>query len=491
MKDKSPLGLNEWLDFLKNKKFPVKADNLSRLQTQIKRTEDTLDKMQSSIASEPLLAFVILNEANRVVPNKNSEIKTPFHAASMVGMNGIENLFVKLTTYKLTGKRPAHLAAFLKQVQTSYEAATIARHLSIEKLSSHEDDIFWITLFRDTTRWLLWFHAYPVMEELDKKIKQGQSANKAEMDILGCRLDEITVHMCNHWGTPAPIIESFLTKHIPNSQELQALAHLAHHQEELPGFIEDKRLTILANSPLIFSYCANKIAHEATNNGWESKNLPFFYRILATVIHCYHSKIIHSVHLASTEAARLYNNGGKAPLANQLLDPNLYLNKKTTIAVARTTNAPILTLKKQVSQSQLGAKEKANLALKAIKQSIKNAKRTIVLKHSNNKVSPLFQFGYDTEKLKKTQWNTPSKVFEKLSKKRSATHLSGAKLKNLLKDLPHTADQLINNNSELMLASAPISSTEVIIFWLETSNKFDEKNYKDLKQIVALISHTI
>ena len=79
MIDKSPSGLNEWLHFLKNKKFPVRAVNLARLKTQIKRTEDTLDGMQANIASDPLLAFAILNEANHIIPNKNNEIKTPFH----------------------------------------------------------------------------------------------------------------------------------------------------------------------------------------------------------------------------------------------------------------------------------------------------------------------------------------------------------------------------------------------------------------------------
>jgi len=489
MKDKSPSGLNEWLHFLKNKKFPVKSVNLTRLKTQIKRTEDTLDGMQTNIASDPLLAFAILNEANRTVPNQNGEIKTPFHAAAMVGMNGIGKLFHRFIPYNTnTTQPPPHLAAFLSEIQTSYEAAAIARHWAIEKLTSHEDDIFWITLFRDAARWLLWFYAYPSMLAISQKIKQGEKASQAELNVLGCRIDELTVHLCTYWGTPNKVIESFLTKYIPNAKELQALAHLAHHPDELPGFTDDKRLTILINNPLILSYCANKVAHEANLMRWDSKNLPFFYRVVATVMHRRLGEIIQTAHLASAEAATLYNNGGKISLAQQLLDPYLFTGKKT---FTPPPLSPIAALKKTLSQKgDIDTKQKANLALKTIKQTISNAQHCIIFKHANNKTSPMYQFGYNIETIKTILWSSPSNVFQKLSSKRSATLLSGQKLNNLLKNLPHTSDQLIETNSHLILASTPTSKNEMTLFWLETRTQFDEKDYNNLKQIVSLISHS-
>ncbi|RBP84354.1 HDOD domain-containing protein [Marinomonas rhizomae] len=490
MKDKSPSGLNEWLHFLKNKKFPVRAVNLARLKTQIKRPDDTLDGMQANIASDPLLAFAILNEANRIVPNKNSEIKTPFHAAAMVGMNGIAKLFPHFISYETKDRqKQPHLMAFLRELQTSYEAATIARHWSIEKLTSREDDLFWITLFRDAARWLLWYYAYPAMQAINQKVQQGEKSSQAELNILGCRIDELTVHLCNHWNTPNKVIESFLTKHIPNTKELQALAHLAHHPDELPRFAEDKRLTILVNNPLIFSYCANKVAHEANLMRWDSKNLPFFYRVVATVMHRRIGEIIQTTHLASTEAAKLYNTGGKPPLALQLLDPDLYT--KNAKANPKTALPPLAELKKILSQSKkYDVKQKAGLALKTIKQAIPNAQHSIIFKHASDKTSPIFQFGYNIDVIKSIRWSSPSSVFKKLCYKRSATHIYGQKLDNLLKDFPHTSDQIIDKDSHLILASTQISSQETLIFWLETRTEFNEKDYKNLKQIVSLISHS-
>ncbi|MFT2099355.1 HDOD domain-containing protein [Marinomonas sp. 2405UD66-6] len=490
MKDKSPFGLNEWLHFLKEKKFPVQAVNLSRLKTQLKRTEDTLDGMQANIASEPLLAFAILNEANRTLSNKNSEIKTPFHAAALVGTNRITKLFSRFEAYEITKRSPPNLIAFLSEVQTSYEAASMARFWTIQKISGHEDDIFWTTLFRDAARWLLWFYAYPVMEAITQKIRQGEQASKVEKSILGCRIDEITVHLCTYWKTPSKIIESFLSKHIPNKKEMQTLAHLAHHPDELPGFIEDKKLTILANNPLIYSYCATKVAHDANLLGWDSKNLSFFYRVVATSMHKHLGDVIQTAHRSSTEAARHYNLKGKIPLALQLIDPDLFTHKQKSPTKVVPPSTHLTQLKQALNQQiHFAIKQKANLALKAIKHEIPNTQHCIIFKYSFGKVSPLYQSGYSVDTIKSIQWNAPSSVFDKLKNKKSAVHLFGVKLKSLLSELPHQAGQIIEKNSHLFLASTLSTENEMMIFWLEAGSEFDENDFKKLKQIVSLTSH--
>jgi len=489
MKNTLPSSLNEWLNFLKNKRFPVKANNLSRLKIQLRKAEGTLDSMQANIASDPLMAFAILNEANRVVSNNNSEIKTPIHAAAMLGLNGIERSLSQFEAYDVSTKPPEYLIAFLSQIQTSYEAASMAKYWAIEKLSSHEEDIFWITLFRDAPRWLLWYYAYPTMNAIEQRIAQGEKAKSVELDILGCRIGEIIKNLCIYWNTSSKILDSLSAKHIPSAQEMQSLAHLAHHPEELPHFTEDKRLTILTNTPLIFSYCASKVAQEANKNGWDSKNLPFFYRVVATVMHRYLGDVVQIAHLSSIEAVNLYNIHGRTPLAKQLLDPTLYTkhssNKKSIVKIS-----PIEALKQaRDNQKNLDTKGKASLALKAIKHAIPNTQHCILFKQANNHTAPLFQFGYNVETLKAIQWNAPSGVFKKLASKQMANHLFGQSLKNLLMHLPGTSEQIIDNNSHMILASTVTATNEMLIFWLETRDEFNDKDYKTLKQIVSLTSH--
>ena len=132
MNNKSPFGLNEWLLYLQDRKFPVGSDSIAKLKKQIKTPDETLDRMQKNIASEPLLAFAILNQANTMVEYKRNDIKSPIHAASMIGMTGIGKVFDVLEPVTIQSKNGAH-AAFLREVQISYEAAAIAKRWAIEK----------------------------------------------------------------------------------------------------------------------------------------------------------------------------------------------------------------------------------------------------------------------------------------------------------------------------------------------------------------------
>ncbi|WP_236037277.1 HDOD domain-containing protein [Marinomonas vulgaris] len=472
---------------MKDKKFPVREKHLSRLKNQIKNG-DTLDNMRDNIASDPLLAFAILNEANRNIRNKNNDITSPLHAAAIVGINGIVRLLPNFAPYYLDPKQTSpHLSAFLSEVQTSYEAASIAKLWVSKKQPSGSDDIFWITLFRDTAKWLLWLYAYPTMTRINQRLKKGEAASHVELSELGCRIDEITARLFILWHTPHRIVEGFYSKNVPNSSELQTLAHLAHDIDQLPNLTENKRLTILINNPLIFSYCANKVAHEAHLTGWDSKHLPFLYRVVAASMHCYLSEITYTAHIATVQSARHYNIGGKAPLAQQLLNPDLYLRYAPK---PKTPNCPVSSLKKALNKHSLfDTKQKANMALKAITKSIPSLKHCIIFKHANHKTLPLYQSGYEINKVKMVKWNTHSSVFSKLSQQATAVHFSNKTLESAQVSLPYGADKILEKNSQLVLLSTQVTQKETVIFWIETSAAFNQKDYTTLKKIVSAISH--
>lgn len=486
MKDKTPSGLNEWLQFLKSKKIPVKAGTLQRLKNEIEAEEDTPNEISACIVSDPFLAFSILNEANRVIPNKDNDIKSPIHAAAIIGTNGIKRLFPTLAPYRLSAtKNTPHIISFLNEIQTSYDAATIAKYWATDKHINITEDIFWITLFRDVVRWLLWFYARPAMLTINLKLKQGHKSNQAEMSALGCRIDELSTHLYHHWHTPKKITDSLLTNNIPNASELQTLARLAHNPDTLPEFTKNQRLTILINNPMVFSYCANLVAHEAKLMKWDSKNLPFLYRVVATVMHRHITDVSHIAHLSSIEAARQFNHWGALSLAQQLIDPNLYINTDGLAAPA----SPIAVLKQALGRNTtFDTKQKANMALKTFFKAIPHAKACLIFRYSNNKLSPILQHGYSPEIIKSIKWDAPSTIFSTLRKKRSAAHFSGKAFINMQKELPLNASQLLSKNSQLILVSTLVTDKEMIIFWAETQGQYSEQDYNNLKKIASLIS---
>ncbi len=494
MSDKSPFGLEEWLTFLQSKKLPVSAGNFSRLKKQIKSPDETLDKLQNNISSEPFLAFTILSEANRVVHNKRSDIKTPNHAASMVGMNGLSKALSRLEPCEYSKKNPAH-KEFLRQVQISYEAASIARRWAIEKRSNTYDDIFWVTFFRDAVRWMMWFYAEPQMSLMVNHLKEGKSLKQAEESSIGCRLDELSVKLFQIWQIPNMIIHSFLSEHIPNSKELQKLANLASDPDSMPGFTEDKRLTILANSQLLLAFCATKVAHGANNIGWGSKNLTLYYQVLACVLHCKQGRVVQATHYATVEAAQLYSYSDKLPIACQLLSPNLFATKNTQANAKKT--APKIEPTKIINQLYKNytgdQKQLIKETLKAIKTVIPNAQHALVLayKHQSKKISPILQFGYDINTLKQINWNTPSIVLSRLAKKQSVSNLPSNKLKTTIDKFPLSVQQILDERGHMIIGSCPENSGSTFIIWLDTRAKFTDVDFNKFKSIILTVSKAL
>lgn len=500
MSDKSPFGLEEWLKYLKDKKLPVGFDNLTRLRHQIQTPDEALDRLQSNIASEPFLAFIVLSEANKVVQNKRTDIKTPSHAASMVGMNGLSRVIGRLYPCKFSERNRAH-QHFLKEVQISYEAASIAKRWAIERRSSNDEEVFWITFFRDAVRWLMWFYTHDAMLAVEEKIKQGVSLGQAEERVLGCRMDILTVKLFQAWDIPLVIINTFLTDHIPSREEMNMLASLSPDPEQIPGYTEDKRLTILANGSPILAYCASKVAHEANDFGWGSHSLTLYYQAISSVLHVRQGKAIQATHLATAEAAKLFAISSKIPLAAQLLSPQLYTRSKQAKGVTKAApkNAaptkaapqktdPFLWLQKRLSTPTVTGKQAISDSFKVIRSVVQNTQHGLVLSFSKseNRIRPQLQFGYDPELLKKINWNSESILIKRLLQQRSAFNLPSAKLKQSLKSLPLQAQQLVDENGHLLVASCPHKNGDVTIFWLDTRKQFSENEYNNLKRVLTL-----
>ncbi|MBM6549713.1 HDOD domain-containing protein [Marinomonas ostreistagni] len=490
MNNKSPFGLNEWLLYLQDRKFPAGSESIAKLTKQIKTPDETLDRMQKNIASEPMLAFAILNQANTIVEYKRNDIKSPLHAASMIGMKGIGQSLSKLDSYTPSSKNKAHIS-FLREIQISYEAAAMARRWAIDKKISHTEDVFWLTFFRDAVRWLLWYHACDAMEQITQRLRRGDSPIKTEMELLGCRIDELSVALFKYWKVPNIIIDSFLTDQVPTAEELQSIARLTHTPDQLPGFAEDKRITILMNSPLILAYCATRVAQEANVMGWASKQLPFFYRVIAAILHIRLGDAIQLTHYACVEAAQDARYSAKPSLAAQLLSPMLYTRPSESGAgnlAKKVKSDPLTALQKQLEHTQ-EPKPRASLAMKAMLRLFATASQQIlILKHdqATNKLSPMLQYGLDLELIKKVQWNTPSSVINKLISKRVAVHFNDSKLSTMFEQMPAGSKSLFASGQHLFLASAPVTDTETYIYWLIGNEALDGKQFDLFKRIIKL-----
>jgi len=491
MMNKSPSSLEEWLKFLQNKKFPVAASHLKQISRLLTAPDEALDKMQKHIAGEPFIGFMAISVANKMVTNNRGDITTPIHAASMIGMNGLLKITQKLYPCNFSKDNLAH-QEFLRQLQISYESASIAKYWSIERRNSHNEEVFWTTFYRDAVRWLLWFYSYNQMMALSEKLKQGISAKEAEEDVFGCRIDQLAVKMFQHWSIPSATINTFMTEHIPSTRELRALASLTENTESLPHYSENKRLIFLANNDLLFSTCASKIAQIANQTSWYNKTLDIYYRAISTALHCKHSTTIKTVHSATVEAAQLFSDHSKTPLACQLLVPYLYGKGKIPVRAKKEMVKvnPLSLFQKQLFNKGSNSKDCLVNTIKIIRSLIPSGHQALILNYQNKveQMKASLQYGFDTNLLKQVKWDSKTGVMRKLMSKRSAILLDKPKLEQVSKQLPSPFLAQLKRNKQLILASFQHKNGDWTILWVATDKLFSEEDFNNLKRILALIS---
>lgn len=485
MSDKSPSSLEEWLIYLKDKKFPVGSNNLAKLQHQLKSPKGAIDGLQNSILAEPYIGFMAISVANQISKNSNSQIKTPSHAVSMVGIDGLTKITNQLYPCQFSSNNRAH-CEFLKQVQISYEAACIAKFWSIEKRHANNEEIFWITFFRDAVKWLLWFYDYESMHELTQKIKKGEKSKEAEEALFGCRIDQLTVKLFQYWEIPSIIIDSFKTENTPTSRELKALADLTKDPDNIPLDPDDRRLNFLANHSLLFAVCASKLAHIANQSGWDSRNLENYYKIISAALHCKQAKTIKAAHAACAESARLFPSDFKVPLAKHLLSPKLYLKAEPKVKKASPLNA----LQKATKSPKATDKECLTYSIKTIQNLLKPADQTLILNFdsASQDMKVILQFGFNTSLLKQTKWDPKSKILKQLLQKPSAILLDRQKIKQISEHLPKTLATDLSKNQTLILTSFRSSQTNWKLIWIASHQIFNETDFNNAKRITSLLS---
>ena len=485
MSDKSPESLEDWLIHLKDKKFPVGSHNLGKLQNQLKSPKGAIDGLQKSILSEPFIGFMAISVANQIAKSNNSQIKTPTHAVSMVGIDGLTKITNQLYPCTFSTNNRAH-CEFLKQVQISYEAACIAKFWSIEKRHANNEEIFWVTFFRDAVKWLLWFYCYETMHELNQKIKSGVKSKDAEEAIFGCKIDQLTVKLFQYWEIPNIIIDSFKTENTPTGKELKALADLTKDPDNIPLDPDDRRLNFLANHSLLFAVCASKVAHMANQAGWDSRNLENYYKVISAALHCKQAKTIKAAHCACVESAKLFPSDFKVPLAKHLLSPKLYVKAKTN----KAKQNPLTTFHKALHSKKASEKECFIYSIKTIQALLKPAKQTLILdfNQTNSRMKISLQFGFDIAMLKQTKWDPSSKIFKQILQKPSAILLDKNKINQVSQFFPKQLNPDLNNSQNLILITFKVNSANWKVFWIASEQTFTDIDFVNAKRISSTLN---
>lgn len=270
-KFKSPRGVSAWLKQVQNTPLPILKTSVRNLNNQIK-AGDALADLALTIERDPALCLHLALEANRVSHEENPDLESDIlslnHVLTILGMQGIVRVIRSIPTIKLN-TRSTYEKAYLQAQSNSLFAAHLCEEWAQKAHAGSSEKMKWSALLAGAPYWAMWRGAYEQMRMLEwYRYKQHIGRRKAEANLFGCYLDDITRMLGRHFKLPN------LSQQSLEGQALPTLKHWAKilspkHEE----YFDQTELRRLRHKPAVVMVIAKSIANSCALGWYQRHNL--------------------------------------------------------------------------------------------------------------------------------------------------------------------------------------------------------------------------
>lgn len=317
----SPYGVASWVEYLKDRPLPVRNSVLRRLQRQLRNDKVTLQELNRTIKSDPVLCLHMVRKASALHNKVNSKVTSIDHAINSLGLDNIEAVQKETKSLKLNPSSVAQKMYF-RYVAVSHHAATQAQSWITRRKAPFGEETYLATLFYGVGHWLLWQHAAFHMSEIQIKLREEHTdVVLAETDILGCTVQEISHGLIEHWGISELAMTSLEHETSPDKKTLSQLHQRALGDPRLTD--EDLRdINHLVQEKFFPVKLANWIALTA-NLGWNQTKTMKIIDIINDYLKSEIAETITNLHINCAKSSQAYHVAGTmAPAAEMILLPS-------------------------------------------------------------------------------------------------------------------------------------------------------------------------
>ncbi|GAA3927324.1 HDOD domain-containing protein [Litoribacillus peritrichatus] len=268
--NKRPNTAEGWAHLIKDQALPLLPNTSAQLITALKQTDLPFSKLAALIHRDPVACLYLIKFANQQCNNPDTEIHSPDLAISMLGMDKVRTIMKKLPTLKLNPRNIAH-REYLQSICNSLHAAAQVDHMAESKPILPRELLYWSTLFAGTGYWLMWStapHEMRIAQYLT--FEERMPMEKAQRQILGCTVLDISQHLGTMWRLPTFTQASMLEGLRPTSRQLVQLSQACPQKSEIPPSL-DRNLKLMMNSLAFPTFLGNFLAMESYKN-WHGRN---------------------------------------------------------------------------------------------------------------------------------------------------------------------------------------------------------------------------
>lgn len=262
-------GLDAWFDYCCKTPLPVTSRSVVTLARAIHKGDTDFHQLSLLVARDPALCFHLLQNANQINNNPDTEIRTLDHAISLLGITRLEELLKELPKFKIDLKQLGH-RRYLQCLSTSLHAAYQAKAWTQIKGQHKGEGLYWASLFYQCLHWQLWHCAKDQMRKREVLIKKrGLPAQVAEKHIFGMPLEQLALKLAEHWHLPTATRKALIPSNRPSRRQLIEL-----NRDNFKLYLEQNaELRMLIQQPEFMVFIANWLAAEACNDWYGRSTL--------------------------------------------------------------------------------------------------------------------------------------------------------------------------------------------------------------------------
>ena len=314
MTQSKPKGLKFWCNKISHSALPVLASTLKTLKKIPRADSIPYSRLVKGVEVDPVLCWHLIRAANKRMKNATVDIESLQVSISMIGLDRFWKTVDSAPMLKPNPKSQFQLT-YLRELTFSILAAQFAYNWATTFQLSNPKGVYWNTLLARSPIWAMWFVAYPEMLKWQQQTRTEKRSKKAvELEIFGCRLEEICFGVAKLWKLPNTCYECWHPKSLPSPKDLVALSSSKFSQA-----LETKlSLRMAVQQPYFFSYLAHWAVLECRWS-WYSPRLLRALQVVSHILRIPLYQVIDELRTSTLATSRAcYTPGLATPAVNLL-----------------------------------------------------------------------------------------------------------------------------------------------------------------------------
>ncbi len=203
-------SLDLWANRLGRESMPVFARTIQCVAGTASSEKSTFSELAWNILQDPTLTARVLKVSNSIYYNPASRrINTVSRAVMRLGFDAVRTMCLSASLVE-TVLSSQHRERVALEIARAFHAAVQAKKLAGRRKLAQPEEVFVAALLSRIGQIAFWCFAGEMGDQLEKSMENaGQSESQTEMEVLGFRLERLTLRLAQEWKLSA-LLESML-----------------------------------------------------------------------------------------------------------------------------------------------------------------------------------------------------------------------------------------------------------------------------------------